>query len=181
MRWRAALGHEVVDTSTAETIGRVSGFVIDHDGSAAVGIIVGERVVDWADAGGVGTDAVTVTDEAMVRAPKSALEDAAVRGDSDPISKPVLTEDGVELGTVVDLDIDSGTGEIRRIIIDEDEVSGRRLLGIGSYAAIVSAGRQRPTGDLDEMTRDELYETARERDIDGRSKMNKSELVAALS
>jgi hypothetical protein len=33
---------------------------------------------------------------------------------------------------------------------------------------------------LDTMTRDELYELAREQDIPGRSKMKKSELVAAL-
>ena len=34
---------------------------------------------------------------------------------------------------------------------------------------------------LDTLTRDELYELARERDIHGRSKMKKDELVAALS
>jgi hypothetical protein len=34
---------------------------------------------------------------------------------------------------------------------------------------------------LDTMTRDELYELAREHDIPGRSKMKKSELLAALS
>lgn len=33
---------------------------------------------------------------------------------------------------------------------------------------------------LDTMTRDELYELARERDIQGRSKMKKDELLAAL-
>lgn len=35
--------------------------------------------------------------------------------------------------------------------------------------------------DLDEMTKDELYELAGERDLDGRSEMTKSELVEALS
>jgi homoserine kinase len=34
---------------------------------------------------------------------------------------------------------------------------------------------------LDEMTRDELYELAREQDIPGRSRMKKTELRAALS
>ena len=33
---------------------------------------------------------------------------------------------------------------------------------------------------LDTMTRDELYELAKEQDIPGRSKMKKSELLAAL-
>jgi hypothetical protein len=34
---------------------------------------------------------------------------------------------------------------------------------------------------LDSMTRDELYELARERDIAGRSKMNKGQLLSALN
>ena len=35
-------------------------------------------------------------------------------------------------------------------------------------------------GDLDSMSKDELYELAQERGVDGRSKMTKDELVAAL-
>jgi hypothetical protein len=35
--------------------------------------------------------------------------------------------------------------------------------------------------DLAELTRDELYEKAKELDIDGRSKMNKAELLAAVA
>lgn len=34
--------------------------------------------------------------------------------------------------------------------------------------------------DLDEMTKEELYELATERDLDGRSEMTKAELVAEL-
>ena len=37
------------------------------------------------------------------------------------------------------------------------------------------------TIDLDALTRDELYERARDLDLPGRSKMNKAELHAALS
>jgi hypothetical protein len=45
----------------------------------------------------------------------------------------------------------------------------------GSAEGVLS---ERP---LETMTRDELYDLAREQDIPGRSKMKKSELVAALS
>lgn len=41
----------------------------------------------------------------------------------------------------------------------------------------------RPEGlgdELDGLTRDELYERARDTDIDGRSKMTKDELIAAI-
>ena len=69
------------------------------------------------------------------------------------------------------------------------------LVGLAVLAAVVAAliamRRLRtapdqaqdiaPEDQLDTMTRDELYELARERDIPGRSKMNKTELRAALS
>ncbi len=67
------------------------------------------------------------------------------------------------------------------------------LIGLAVLAAVIAAlvamRRLRtapdqgiaPDNPLDTMTRDELYELARERDIPGRSKMNKTELRAALS
>jgi hypothetical protein len=73
------------------------------------------------------------------------------------------------------------------------------LIGLAALAAIaaglVALRRRRPEPverpeavervvserPLETMTRDELYELARERDIPGRSKMKKDELVAALN
>lgn len=43
-----------------------------------------------------------------------------------------------------------------------------------------SAGTGNPNRPLDERTRDELYNLARERGVENRSKMSKSELVRAL-
>ncbi len=37
------------------------------------------------------------------------------------------------------------------------------------------------TGDLDDLTKAELYDLAKERDLDGRSTMSKGELVEALT
>ncbi len=41
-------------------------------------------------------------------------------------------------------------------------------------------GTGNPTHSLDDRTKDELYNRAKELDIDGRSKMNKDELVKAI-
>jgi DNA end-binding protein Ku len=57
-----------------------------------------------------------------------------------------------------------------------ERARGERSRGTGSGSA---SGNARP-GDLRSMTRDELYEEAQRRDIDGRSKMTKDELVDAL-
>ena len=66
------------------------------------------------------------------------------------------------------------------------------LIGLAFLAAVTgfllavrqlkAARRERIVSEtpLDTMTRDELYDLAREQDIPGRSKMKKSELLAAL-
>jgi hypothetical protein len=65
----------------------------------------------------------------------------------------------------------------------------RRLLRLTLLAAallaLVRLRRQRsrdetPTVDIEEATRDELYETAKKLDIEGRSKMTKDELHDAI-
>ena len=48
-------------------------------------------------------------------------------------------------------------------------------------APATTGGRSAPSRDYASMSKDELYEEAQRRDIDGRSKMTKDQLVAALS
>jgi hypothetical protein len=69
----------------------------------------------------------------------------------------------------------------------------RLLIGIAAFAAFFACAvavlrRHAEPGEgvsserpLDSMTRDELYELAREHDIPGRSRMKKTDLRAALS
>ena len=54
MRWNQIIGRDVVDTSNAESLGTVDGFVIDPDASAVVAILVGGQAVSWSDADGIG-------------------------------------------------------------------------------------------------------------------------------
>ncbi len=181
MRWRNALGREVVDTSTAETIGHVDAMVLDASASSIVGMVVGNQVVSWSDTGGIGSDAVTVVNAGLIRGPKSDAEVHAVEGASNPISKRVITEDGFVLGNIADIEFDSDSGMISRMILGDDHIAGSRLMGTGSFAVVVcSTDRASAEGDLASLTKSELYEMAKTRDIDGRSTMSKDELIAVL-
>jgi hypothetical protein len=53
-------------------------------------------------------------------------------------------------------------------------------VGSGGAAAQLALGERAGRGDVAGMTRDELYEKAREADVPGRSQMNKEELAQAV-
>ncbi len=155
--------------------------VVDASTSSIVGIVVGSQVVAWADTGGIGPDAVTVADAGLIRGPRSDLEMRAVEGATDPISQTVITEEGFALGSVADIEFDPQSGTISRVILGDDHIAGSRLMGTGSFAVVVcSTDRASADGDLASLTKSELYEMAKARDIDGRSTMSKDELVAAI-
>ena len=80
MRWNQIIGHDVVDTSTAESLGTIDGCVVDPERSAVVAILVGHRAVSWSDADGIGEDALTLTGSDLLHDVGSDLERRAVRG-----------------------------------------------------------------------------------------------------
>jgi hemerythrin superfamily protein len=55
-----------------------------------------------------------------------------------------------------------------------------QAVGAGGAAAQLALGERAGRGDVASMTRDELYEKAREADVPGRSQMNKDELAKAV-
>ena len=182
MRWKQAIGKEVINTETAETIGKVDGLIADPESSTVVAFVVGDKVVSWSDSGGMGQDAVTVKETAMVREPSAGREQRVLDGDLDPLGKTVITEDGLAMGSVSNIDFDSDSGAIRRLVMADDDIAGDRLMGIGSYAVVVSSSTTASsTGSLTSLSKAELYEQAKEQDLDGRSSMTKKELLAALS
>lgn len=182
MRWKKALGRTIINTSTAESAGKVEGFVVDPAAHKIVAIMSGDGVIDWSDTGGIGPDAVTSAGEVGAREPSTDLEKRVADGAGDPLGKPVLTEYGFGLGSVTDVDFDPETGAVNRLILADDDLKGSRLLGIGSYAVMVSSDTTAAsTGDLGSLSKGELYERAKAADLDGRSTMTKKELIAALS
>lgn len=217
MRWTEARGREVLDTTTAQTVGTLDMLVIDPDRAAITALVVDDDIIEWSDAGGIGRDAVTISDGNVRRDPQQPREQAAADGTADPVDKLVLTDDGFALGTLVDLEIDAESGTLLALHCAHEgryqRLEGQRLMGIGSYAVVVTgtedhradgADRSDTTDDastddastddsstndaetasadeLHDRTKDELYQMARSREVPGRSKMTKAELVDALS
>lgn len=182
MRWKKALGRSVISTESAKEIGQVDGLVVDPSTQKITAIVVGDKIVSWSDCGGIGSDAVTVTESAMLSEASTDLETRALDGESDPLGKSVLTEHGLAMGSLVDIDFDPESGDLKRLVLADDEVSGSRLIGIGSYAVVISSGQDSSGApDLESLSKAELYEQAQDRDLDGRSSMTKKELIAALS
>lgn len=80
---------------------------------------------------------------------------------------------------VKDSELDKGVGEDRAEEIAARTVNkGRREEGRTPNKTTQGTGN--PTNSLEDRTKDELYNRARELDIEGRSEMDKSDLVQAI-
>lgn len=143
MLFSQARKRDVVDTATATRIARVDGFVV-LPGPARVALLRLGKVsgagtlLAWDDVQGFGPDAVTVATDAVIRPARDALEQRAEDNDLEILGKRVLTERGMELGTVTDVDFDPETGSITTLITKTAAIVGERLIGLGGYAAVVS-------------------------------------------
>jgi uncharacterized protein YrrD len=143
MLFSQARKRDVVDTATATRIARVDGFVV-LPGPARVALLRLGKVsgagtlLAWDDVQGFGPDAVTVATDAVIRPARDALEQRAEDNDLEILGKRVLTERGMELGTVTDVDFDPDTGSITTLVTKTETIAGERLIGLGGYAAVVS-------------------------------------------
>jgi sporulation protein YlmC with PRC-barrel domain len=141
VRFSEAKGHRVMSTSEAVTVGRVKSLVVDVPTARVVALQLrktpGEgSVLTWGDMSAFGRDAITVESGDVITV---ATGDLARLSDKhhDAIGKRVLTTEGVELGTVQDIDFDLTDGSIVSVLTQTDEIDGSRLLDLGSYAIIV--------------------------------------------
>lgn len=137
MRFTEARKREVVATGTASSVGRIDGFVVDPSSRAIVALHVGKAdgdILAWSDVTSFGVDAVTIADAGLVRAAQAGTE----QDQPDLLGHRLLDEHGVEHGQVRDVEFDPQTGQVRSILSTEAEIDGARLLGVGSWAVIVS-------------------------------------------
>ncbi len=141
MRFSQAKGHKVVATSTAATVGKVKGFVVDPASRSVLAVRLRKTdqgdILTWSALTAFGADAVTVSAPDKIVADDEAV--AALSGKAHEIlGKRVLTTSGDELGEVRDVDFDLETGSVTSIVIkDNDPVEGSRLVGIGAWAVVV--------------------------------------------
>ncbi|MDH2388873.1 PRC-barrel domain-containing protein [Streptomyces sp. HNM0663] len=138
------LGLGVVSVTTAETVGSVSACTVAASPARVTGLRLktrgrGGHVLTWDNIRSVGADAVTVRSLDKIVAEKDAEDDGATDKSHDPMGRAVLTEAGAFRGAVADIDFDEDDGRILRLITDDEEIPGERLLGAGSYAVVVSA------------------------------------------
>jgi sporulation protein YlmC with PRC-barrel domain len=95
-------------------------------------------LVDWADLVSVGPDAVIVADESAVRDAMTDSQEAAADGTLDVLGKLALGNNGNALGTVSEVEFNEETGALQTIMVGEEAVPPPRLLGLGSYAAVLA-------------------------------------------
>lgn len=143
MLFSQARKRDVVNTATATKVARVDGFVV-LPGPPRVALLRLSKVsgagtlLAWEDLQGFGPDAVTVATEAVIRPARDALEQRAEDNDLEILGKRVLTERGMELSTVTDVDFDPETGAVTTLITKTETIAGDRLIGLGGYAVVVS-------------------------------------------
>lgn len=138
MRFTEALKRDVVATSSASSIGRVTGFVVDPRRQQVVALRIGKADHDtlaWSDVTAFGVDAVTVDSTDRLRSAEAGPE----ADQTDLLGHRVLDDHGVEHGTVQDVEFDPDTGQLRYLLTSSEEVDGSRLHGVGSWAAVITA------------------------------------------
>ncbi|MCM4083876.1 PRC-barrel domain-containing protein [Paractinoplanes hotanensis] len=148
MLFSEATGRTVLSTGTAETVGTVSGFLVDPITARVVAIRLKRThsrgdTVHWPDLTSFGVDNVTVASADVVTAATGAAKDLDSKA-AQLLGKRLLTDAGAEIGTVDDIDFDPDNGAVISLLNSTGNVSGDRLIGCGSYAVVVkdAAGEQ---------------------------------------
>lgn len=133
---------EVVSAADDEAVGRIDRFVV-QPGEHRVGSFRLDNVADmkrylsYRNVDDFGDDQVTVANAKVLRLPDGQREEK-IRRDYGMLGKRILTDTGHELGKVVDVAFDPADGSITAVVLEDGEVAGDRLLGVGPYAVVVA-------------------------------------------
>ena len=141
MRVKNATGRKVVSLASAESIGKISRFVIDVPQRRISALVLRKtdkhgEILAWNDINGFGDDAVTVADVAVLSEADGATKEFSGK-DYQLVGKRALSTRGDDLGEVEDVDFDAKTGLLERIYYADGTARGDALVGIGTYAAVL--------------------------------------------
>ena len=144
-RLSEADGEPVLSRESAERVGKVRHVVIDVAGRRIAALHIDgrrrkARLVDWSAVTGFGPDSVIIDSERSLRAPGEGEELEVASGHLDIEGRLVLSDEGVELGRVVDIVFDETSGELVTIVTDRGEHPAERLRAIGPYCMVLRAG-----------------------------------------
>ncbi|MFE3850523.1 hypothetical protein ACFXPN_05180 [Streptomyces griseorubiginosus] len=139
-------GRAVTDLATAETLGTVAACTIAPSPARITGLRLrtpghGHHVLEWKDVRSFGPDVVVVERADRIRRERTIAPGEPAHAAHDPLGKTVLAETGLARGTLVDIDFDERSGHIHRLVTDQQRIPGDGLLGVGSYAVVVTAPR----------------------------------------
>ncbi len=135
-------GRAVVASDSAESIGSVKGFVLDARGQRIESIHIdghGKKaiVLDWSAIKAFGADAVMATTADDPSVVDNDHQKAAVKGAVTMLGTRVLTVNGQELGVVTDVEFDTGSGVVVRVMTQQGSIEPDRFRSLGSYALVV--------------------------------------------
>ncbi len=137
MRLRELIGTEVMDVDEANGLGQVRSVVLDLDRASLSGLVLDDnRVVDWDQIDQTGGDVLTVHGASA----HEVGEDGRAEIDryQDLLGKNVLLESGRLDGELRDLDIDTDSGSIHRVVSTSGEHPGDAIIGVGRFALVLA-------------------------------------------
>jgi sporulation protein YlmC with PRC-barrel domain len=132
-------GRPVLDLATATTVGKIDDIDVDPTTKRAVGFRIAKGSsgdwLAWDRIAAIGPDAVTIESADRLEA---YAADPSRRGlkANGAIGGRVLTDQGREVGSLNDVDIDD-EGAMVSLLVGDRRVEADDLLGIGSYATVV--------------------------------------------
>jgi len=137
-------GRSVIASDSAESIGTVKGFVLDAAGRRIEAVHVDGRgkhahVVEWSTITAFGTDAVMVPSDSDRITVDGEHQKSAVKGNVTMIGSRVLTVEGRNVGVVDDVEFDTETGAVVRVLTDHEPIDAVIVRSLGSYAVIVDS------------------------------------------
>ena len=132
-------GRPVLDLATATTVGKIDDVDVDPATKRAIGFRLAKGAsgdwLAWDRIAAIGPDAVTIESGDRL---ETYAADPARRGlkANGAIGGRVLTDQGREVGSLNDVDIDDD-GAMVALLVGDRRVEADDLLGIGSYATVV--------------------------------------------
>ncbi|WP_030342265.1 PRC-barrel domain-containing protein [Streptomyces sp. NRRL S-1022] len=139
MLFSQAFGLPVITADDATSMGKVADLTVDaQDATVAAVRLSGAagraEALAWSAVESVGPDAVIVRSRVTAEQGQDRLP-----AHHRVLGSRVLTEHGVEHGTVRDVAFDPVSGRVLTLYTALGEIAGTRLMGLGSYAAVVRA------------------------------------------
>ena len=130
-------GRRIVAADTAESIGTVKGFVLDQGGGQIDAIHRGGASMRQFWRGTRSPRSVPTPNEADPSNVDSDHQKAAVKGDIAPIGSRVVTTDGVAIGLVDDIEFNTESGAVVRVLTRHGPINATRVRSLGSDALVV--------------------------------------------